>query len=54
MIIIDADGIMHKVVPVSTLKDIKAEIDKLARGETFVRKIAVHQIIDKHIESVEK
>ena len=51
MIIIDDDGVMRKVVSVSVLKDIKTEIDKLARGEAFVRKNAVHQIIDKYIES---
>ena len=51
MIIVDDDGVMRKVVSVSVLKDIKAEIDKLARGEAFVRRIAVHQIIDKHMES---
>lgn len=53
MIIIDDDGVMRKVVSVSVLKDIKTEIDKLAKGEAFVRKIAVHQIIDKYIESEE-
>lgn len=59
MIIIDDDGIMHKVLPIDTLDKIRAEIEHLTiteGGEDYTRKMAelyslkikVLQIIDKY------
>ena len=61
MIIIDDDGVMHKVVPLSVLEDIKAEItqtsayymnypnwelEKLLYAKGLLKAV---EIIDKHI-----
>lgn len=58
MIIIDDDGIMHKVVPMSVIEDIKAEIEH-ARNQ-FIAASGMYQalnmalnIIDKHMKEGE-
>ena len=66
MIIVDDDGVMHKVVPVSVLEDIKAEIKEYRYGdeeasETDRNRAEAYnfglgtalEIIDKHMESEE-
>lgn len=47
MIIIDDDGEMHDVVPISVIEDIKVEIMSL-KGDNFPNSYYV-KIIDKHI-----
>ncbi len=59
MIIIDDDGVMHKVVPMSVLEDIKAEIEKplrinkgLKTENAKAQAIALSwclEVIDRHI-----
>ena len=60
MIIVDDDGVMHKVVPISVLKDIKAEIAQVcaysinySNWEYAKGLQKAIEIIDKHIDSEE-
>lgn len=57
MIIIDDDGIMHKVLPMETLDKIRAEIEQITDTmgvsyNQYVSKIDVLQIIDKYRNEV--
>ena len=50
MIIYDDDGIGHKVVPMSVIEDIKAEIlGLMSHDDYMVDGFNVLEIIDKHI-----
>ena len=52
MIIIDDDGVMHKVLPIDTLDKIRAEIEIITNGISFIDKNKVFEIIDKYRNGV--
>lgn len=56
MIIIDDDGIMHKVLPIDILDNLKSEIEQDAfkdvNGSKYISVNRVNQIIDKHKKGV--
>lgn len=49
MIIYDDDGIGHKVVPMSVIEDIKAEIEQILDVDWSDGLYQALRIIDKHI-----
>lgn len=52
MIIIDDDGVMHKVLPIDTLDKIRAELHAIAEyhidGDYYLRDEWIDEIFDKY------
>jgi hypothetical protein len=58
MIIIDDDGVMHKVLPMDTLDKIRAELHANAEyhddGDCYLRDEWIDEIFDKYRNEVNK